>query len=76
MNFITDLLSSKDYNRTVYNAVLIIFDRLTKITHYTVTRKNIDASTLTELFLYKYVRLHRISDNLITDQETVFTLKY
>ena len=39
-------------------------------------RKNIDASTLTELFLYKYVRLHRVLNNLITDWETVFTLKY
>ena len=65
MNFITDLSLSKDYNEAVYNTVLVMFDRLTKITHYTVMRKNIDVFTLTELFLYKYVRLHRISDNLI-----------
>ena len=76
MNFITDLLSSKDYNETVYNAVLIMFDRLTKMTHYTVIRKDIDIFTLTELFLYKYVRLYEISDNLIIDWETVFTSKY
>ena len=76
MNFITDLSSSKNYNRAVYNTVLIMIDRLTKMTHYTVMRKNIDASTLTELFLYKYVRLHRIFNNLITDWEVIFTLKY
>ena len=67
MNFITDLSSSKDYNRAVYNTVLITVNRLTKMTHYTVMRKDIDVSTLTELFLYKHVRLHEISDNLITD---------
>ena len=38
-----------------------------KMTHYTVMRKNIDAFTLTELFLYKHVKLYEISDNLITD---------
>ena len=67
MNFITDLSSSKDYNGAVYDAVLIMFNRLTKMAHYTVIRKDIDVSTLTELFLYKYVRLHRVPDNLITD---------
>ena len=67
MNFITDLSLSKSYNEAIYNAVLITVNRLTKMTHYTVMRKNIDVSTLTELFLYKYVRLYEISDNLITD---------
>ena len=76
MNFITDLLLSKDYNETVYNAVLVTLDRLTKMTHYTVMRKNIDASTIAELFLYEYVKLHRVLNNLITDWETVFTSKY
>ena len=76
MNFITDLSPSKDYNGAVYDTVLVTFNRLTKMTHYTVTRKDIDVSTLTELFLYKYVRLHRVPNNLITDWETVFILKY
>ena len=67
MNFITDLSLSKDYNETIYDAVFIMFDRLTKMTHYTVIRKDIDIFTLTELFLYKYVRLYEISDNLIID---------
>ena len=47
MNFITDLSSSKDYNETIYNTVFIMFDRLIKMTHYTVIRKNIDVFTLT-----------------------------
>ena len=44
-----------------------MFDKLTKMTHYTVIRKNIDVFTLTEFFLYKYVKLYRIFNNLITD---------
>ena len=76
INFITDLSSNKSYNETVYNAVLITVNRLTKITHYTVIRKNIDVFTLTELFLYKYIRLHKVLNNLIIDWEAVFTLKY
>ena len=76
INFITDLLLSKSYNEAVYNTVLITINRLMKMTHYTETRKNIDAFTLTELFLYKYVRLYRVFNNLITDWEIVFTLKY
>ena len=67
MNFIMNLFSSKSYNRTIYNAVLIMINRLTKMTHYIVIRKNIDVFTLTELFLYKYIRLYRILNNLITD---------
>ena len=67
MNFITDLSSSKGYNEAVYNTVLITVDRLMKMTHYTVMRKDIDASTLAELFLYEHVRLHRVPNNLITD---------
>ena len=76
INFITDLSSSKSYNEAVYNTVLVTVDRLTKMAHYTVMRKNIDVFTLTELFLYKHVRLHRIPNNLITDWGAVFTLKY
>ena len=76
MNFITDLSSSKGYNRAVYNTVLITVNRLTKMTHYTAMRKNIDVFTLTELFLYKHVRLHEILNNLIMNWETVFTSKY
>ena len=76
MNFVTDLLLSKDYNETVYNTVLITLDRLTKMAHYTVMRKNIDAFTMMKLFLYKYVRLYRVLNNLIMNWGTVFMSKY
>ena len=76
MDFITDLPPSKGYNGAVYDAVLVTVDRLTKMAHYTATRKDIDAPTLAGLFLYKHVRLHGVPDNLITDRGTVFTLKY
>ena len=76
MNFITDLSSSKGYNGAVYDTVLVTVNRLTKMTHYTVMRKDIDASTLAELFLYEHVRLYGILNNLIMDWGTVFTLKY
>ena len=67
MNFVTDLPLSKGYNETVYDAVLVTLDRLTKMAHYTVMRKDIDASTMAGLFLYEHVRLHEIPNNLITD---------
>ena len=67
INFITDLLLSKSYNEAVYNTVLITVNRLTKITYYTVIRKNIDVFTLSELFLYKHIKLYKILNNLIID---------
>ena len=76
INFITYLLLNKDYNRAVYDTVLITVNKLTKITYYTVMRKNINTFILVKLFLYKYIKLYRVFNNLIINWEAVFILKY
>ena len=52
MNFITDLLKSKDYN-----AILMIIDRLTKMRHYIVYKadnEKISAEQTAQMYI-KYI---------------------
>jgi hypothetical protein len=52
INFITDLLSCKERgNIQVYNNILIIMDRYSKLAKYIVTRKNLTAKGLVTLII-------------------------
>ena len=52
IDFITDLLPSKALTGdTVYNSVLVVVDRYTKMCVYIPTTKRCDAATLANLFV-------------------------
>jgi len=68
MDFITDLPKSE-----VYDTILVVIDRLTRMSHFIRCSKDLDAQQFTNLFMKEIVRLHRLPHEIITDRGTLFT---
>ena len=68
MDFITDHPTSEGYD-----TVLVVIDRLTKMSHFIPCKKSLDARQFATLFLKEIVRLHGIPRDVITDRGSLFT---
>ena len=68
MDFITDLPESGGHD-----AILVVVDRLTKMSHFIPCRKDIKAKQFAILFLKEIFRLHGLPQDIITDQGSIFT---
>src|SRR5437868_5269981 len=68
MDFITDLPESGGHD-----AILVVIDRLTKMSHFIPCRKDIDAKQFAIVFLKKIFRLHGLPRDIITDRGSIFT---
>ena len=77
MDFITDLLGSKDPVTGVFSdAILVIVDKLTKYTHFVPCTKTVTAEQLGYLVLDRLVRHHSLPLAFITDRDKLFTSAY
>ena len=76
INFVTKLSLSCAWNEVVYNAILIIVDRLTKMIHYIFVTKTINAKNFVEILIRELVRIHDLLESIIIDKDFVFTSKY
>ena len=68
IDFITDLPESDGYD-----TILVVIDRLTKMSHFISCKKDLDARQFTTLFMQHIVRLHGIPRDIITDRGSLFT---
>ena len=75
MDFITDLPPSAG-DGTVYDSILVVVDRYTKVARYVPCTKSLTADALAELFLNTIVRFYGVPKGIISDQGSVFTSKF
>jgi len=68
LDFIRDLPKSADYD-----TILVVIDRLIKMSHFIPCWKGLDARQFANLFMKEIVRLHRLPHDIITDRGTLFT---
>ena len=68
MDFITDLPISDEHD-----TILVVIDRLTKMSHFIPCNKNLDARQFATLFLKEIIPLHGIPRDVITDRGSLFT---
>jgi len=68
MDFITDLPESEGYD-----TILVVIDRLTKMSHFIPCSKDLDARQFANLSMREIVRLHGLPHDIITDRGTLFT---
>jgi len=68
MDFITDLPKSDGYD-----TILVVIDRLTKMSHFSPCSKDLDVRQFAKLFMKGIVRLHGLPHDIITDRGTLFT---
>ena len=76
MNFVIELSASRNWNEAVYDSILVVVNRFTKMTHYVSITKTISAENLTKIFMRKIIKLHDIFASVITDRNTIFTSKF
>lgn len=74
LDFITDLSESHAYE-SVYNAILMMMCKFSKMSHYISVRKDWITDQLTETFVEEIVKLHKVSQALISDHRSVFTFR-
>lgn len=76
MDFITDLPPSTKGGK-VYDAILVIMDRYTKMARYIPTRKTITAPELADVIANKLVLLGAgLPQAIVSDRGSVFTAKF
>jgi len=68
MDFVTDLSKSDGYD-----TILVVIDRLTKMSYFIPCSKDLDARQFANLFMKEIVRLHGLPHDIITDSGTLFT---
>ena len=71
MDFITGLPPSKR-SGSVYNAILVVIDRYTKIVRYLATTKTIATIELADLFFNKIVYYFNILAGIISNRGPIF----
>ena len=71
INFITNLPLSK-YRNYVYNMILVVVNRYTKILYYIPTIKKINTIKLTKLFFTEITLKFSILDSIIINRESIF----
>lgn len=76
MDFVVSLPPSKDWNGAVYNTILVIVDRLTKMVHYISVINTITTPQLYEVLDRKVFSLHGLPDSIVSDRDSLITSGY
>ena len=77
MDFITDLPPSTNTTTdVVYDSLLVIVDRYTKVAKYILCYKTTIVEELVELFIKQWIKDHGILASIITDCRSLFTSKF
>ena len=67
MNFIIDLSLSSTYESMMWDLILVIVNKLIKMTHYISVQKMMSVADFIEVFIRDIIRHHGMSEVLITD---------
>ena len=68
MDFITDLPESE-----TNKAILVVIDRLTKMSHFIPCSKDMNTKQFKMLFMNNIYQLHELPPDITTDRDTLFT---
>lgn len=75
MDFITELPPSR-MNGVVYDAILVVVCRLTKMAHYIPARGDWDGVDLAQAWIREVIRLHGVPKRVISDRGPLMNAKY
>ena len=76
MDFVTGLPVSIDWKGEIYDSILVIIDRLTKMVYYEPVKITINAPGLAKVILDVIVWHHGLPDSIVSDKGLLFTSKF
>ena len=76
MDLVTGLPIWTDWKMDSYDSILFIVDRLTKMVYYEPVKITINASGLAQVIIDVVVRHHGLSNSIVTDRGSLFTLTF
>ncbi len=76
MDFVTGLPVSTNWKDEIYDSILVIVNRLTKMVYYEPVKVTIDAPALAKVIIKAVVWYRSLSDSIVSDQSSVFTSKF
>lgn len=76
INFISGLPVSTNWKGKIYNSILVIIDRLTKMIYYKPIKVTRNAPILKEVIINMVVRHHSLTDLIISDCGSVFSSNF
>jgi hypothetical protein len=71
-----DLITDLPLTARGYDAVLVVVDRLSKMTHFSPCKKTISSLELAQLFTKEIIRLHGFQRSLVMDRDPRFTSQF
>ena len=75
IDFVTDLPPSR-FGDQVYDALMVVVDRFSKMAHYVPVWKDIDAKELARIFLREVFRHHGAPETIVSDRGPFLVAKY
>ena len=75
MDFITDLPPSKRYGQ-VYDSILVMIDRFTKMARYIAVRKSMDTAELVDIYINTIFKDFGCPKGITTNRGSLFTSKF
>jgi hypothetical protein len=72
MDFVIGLPRTQKRNDSIW----VTIDRLTKVAHFILVKTTFGGATLARIYLKEIVRLHGISQRIVSDRGTQFTSKF
>ena len=71
-----DLITQLPRSRSGNDAIVVYVDKLTKMVHYAATRTTVTAPELARITIREVVRLHGISESIVSDRDPRFTAHF
>ena len=68
-----DFITGLPLTANGYDSICVCVDRLSKMTHFTPTTKDVNAEEFANLFFDVVVRLHGVPNDIVSDRGSVFT---
>ena len=76
MDLVISLPPSRDGNGAVYNSILVVVDRLTKMVHYIPVTDKITAQRLYEVLDREVFSVDGLPDSIVSGRDTLITSRY
>jgi len=71
-----DFITSLPRGGRKHDSIMVVMDRLTKVSHFIPVKSTFSASDVAHVFIIDVVRLHGVPKKIVLDRDAKFTSKF